>query len=95
MSRSGVCKEWSQGQLQSYELDLEQMEEEKQQAVDQYQAEVQRLNERWAKAATNVQKHLITAYKKDINVDVIGVGWTPFWYAVVSGQPVLLPALQG
>ncbi|MCK6578797.1 MAG: DUF87 domain-containing protein [Anaerolineae bacterium] len=95
MSRSGVYKERSQGQLQSYELDLEQLEEEKQQTVDQYQAEVQRLNEKWAKAATNVQEHLITAFKKDINLDVIGVGWKPFWYAVVSGQPVLLPALQG
>ncbi|MBK8024707.1 MAG: DUF87 domain-containing protein [Chloroflexi bacterium] len=95
MSRSGVYKERSQGQMHGYELDLEQLEEEKQQAVDQYQAEIQRLNEKWAKAATNIQEHLVTAYKKDIALEVIGVGWVPFWFALVSGQPVMLPALQG
>jgi len=95
MSRTGVYKERSAGQLQGFELDLQQLDQEKQISVEQYQAEVTRLNDKWAKAATNVQEYLVTAYKKDIAIDVIGVGWMPFWFAVVNGQAVLLPALAG
>ena len=93
MSRSSVYTERSKGQLSNLELDLEHIEEDKQKAIAQYEAEVQRINEKWARAATNVQEYTITAFKKDINVDVIGVGWVPYWYAVVGGQPVLLSAL--
>ncbi len=92
MSRSGVYKERSKGQLQGYELDLQQLEDEKERTVNEYQADVARLNDKWARAATNVQEYRIQAFKKDITVEVIGIGWLPFWYAIVGGQPVLLEA---
>ncbi len=77
------------------ELDLQQLEEEKEQTVKDYEAATRDLNERWAKIATTVEQYQITPYKKDINLDLFGIGWVPYWYAVVNGQPLLLSALSG
>lgn len=95
MSRNSVYKQRSQGQLQMAELDLQQLEEEKEQTVKDYEAATRDLNERWAKIATTVEQYQITPYKKDINLDLFGIGWVPYWYAVVNGQPLLLSALSG
>ena len=77
------------------ELDVQQLEENKADAVAEYEDTVRDLNERWAKIATSIEQYQITPYKKDITVDLFGIGWVPFWYAVVNGQPLLLSALGG
>ncbi len=92
MSRASVYKERSQGQLEMAELDVQQLEENKAETVKQYEAAVRELNERWARVATTVEQYQITPYKKDITLDLFGIGWVPFWYAWVNNQPLLLPA---
>ena len=59
----------------------------------EYEDAVRDLNERWAKIATSIEQYQITPYKKDITVDLFGIGWVPYWYAVVNNQPLLLPAM--
>jgi hypothetical protein len=93
MSRSAVYKQRTQGQVDMAALDVQQLEENKAAAVAEYEAAVRDLNERWAKIATHIEQYQITPYKKDINIDLFGIGWVPFWYAVVNGQPLLLSAL--
>ena len=93
MSRNAVYKQRSQGQVELTQLDVQQLEEEKAQTVQEYEAAVRDLNERWAKVATTIEQYQITAYKKDINVDLFGIGWVPYWYALVNNQPLMLPAL--
>jgi hypothetical protein len=43
--------------------------------------------------ATTVEEYVLTPFKKDISVDIFGIGWSPHWYMEIGGQPVLLPAL--
>ncbi|MEP7291299.1 MAG: hypothetical protein ABI835_05925, partial [Chloroflexota bacterium] len=93
MSRAAVYKERSQGQLDLHELDLQQLEDEEVKIRDEFAALARDLNERWARTATNIEQYQITPYKKDINLDLFGIGWLPFWYAWVNNQPLLLPAL--
>ena len=49
-------------------------------------------NEKWAKVATQAQAYLITPYKKDIQIEMFGIGWIPYYYVQVNGQPLLLQA---
>jgi hypothetical protein len=94
MSRASVYRERSQGQLDMAELDVQQIEENKAEAVQQYEAAARELNERWARIATSVEQYQITPYKKDITLDLFGIAWIPYWYAWVNNQPLLLPALR-
>lgn len=58
--------------IEDYQKDFKQMEEELTQ-------ELEELEDRWAKAATEVEEMKITPYKKDIHVEVFGVAWMPYW----------------
>ncbi len=93
MSRSAVYKQRSKGQLEMAELDVQQIEENKADIVQEYQSKVREINERWARVATNIEEYQITPYKKDINIDLFGIAWVPYWYAWVNNQPLLLPAM--
>ncbi len=94
MSRAAVYKERSQGQLELHELDLQQLEEDEQRVRLEFEGVARELNERWARAATDIQQYQVTPFKKDINLDLFGIGWLPFWYAWVNNQPLMLPALS-
>lgn len=92
MSRVSGFKERSKGQAEMAQLEMRQIETEIDRLQDEFQKALDQINEKWAKAATAVQDYIITPFKKDISIDVFGVGWVPHWYAVINGQPVLLEA---
>ena len=94
MSRSAVYKERSKGSKELHEFDLQQLQEERDKSVREYEAAVAAINEKWAKIATTIDDYQVTPYKKDITVELFGIGWIPFWYSVVNGQPLLLPAAE-
>ncbi|MEZ4669544.1 MAG: DUF87 domain-containing protein [Anaerolineae bacterium] len=68
-------------------LDLEAKGEALQ---EQFQADVQACTDKWAKVAVDVQPYVISPYKKDIQVSLFGVGWIPYYYTTMNGQPLLL-----
>jgi len=43
--------------------------------------------------AADVQNYTITPLKKDIQVELFGIGWIPFYFVEVNGQPLLLPGM--
>lgn len=92
MSRAAVFKQRSRGQAEMHQLNLELTQEEITKTQQEFSAALNAINERWAKLATQAEEYVITPYKKDINVDVFGIGWLPHWYLVVNDQPVLIPA---
>jgi hypothetical protein len=94
MSRAAVYKERSKGQKELHEFDLQQIADDREKSVREYEAAVAALNEKWAKIATTIEYYPVTPYKKDITVELFGIGWIPFWYSVVNGQPLLLPAAE-
>lgn len=59
---------------------------------ERFEQELRQVNEKWAAAANDLQEHVITPFKKDIQMELFGVGWLPHWYATINGQAVLLPA---
>ncbi len=57
-----------------------------------YEAELQQINDKWAQVAASTQEYLITPLKKDIQIELFGIGWIPYWYLLANGQALLLTA---
>ena len=92
MSRSEVYRQRSLGQVELYEHDLQQLNGEMDEARQKFEADLAALNQKWAQAATQIDMVSIAPYKKDIAIDLFGVGWQPYWVVAAGGQSVLLPA---
>jgi hypothetical protein len=71
--------------IETIEQDMAELEQE-------YQAQLQRVNEKWAAIAAKTEEHVISPYKKDIQLELFGIGWRPAWYSQVNGQMVLVDA---
>ena len=93
MSRATVQKTISKGEIDVIAQDIGTIEDQEQALVAEFESAVRAVNEKWAKVATTVEEHVLTPFKKDISVDIFGIGWTPYWFMDIGGQPVLLPAL--
>jgi hypothetical protein len=76
-----------QQQLVNIIDDLDDTEAEMEQAL-------QAVQEKWANIAADVQELAITPYKKDIHVELFGLGWVPYWDVIINGQTVVLPATE-
>jgi hypothetical protein len=75
----------SEQAIMDFEAQLQDLE-------GRFQAEVQASTDKWARIATEVQSYSITPYKKDIQVELYGVGWVPYYYTQINGQPLILHA---
>jgi hypothetical protein len=93
MSNAAVKRKISKGEISVIEDELSSLEDNEQKLVEEYEAAVRAVNEKWAKVATTTEEYILTPYKKDITVDLFGIGWMPYWFAEIAGQPLLLPAL--
>ncbi|MBZ0289155.1 MAG: hypothetical protein K8I30_16160, partial [Anaerolineae bacterium] len=71
---------------------LRDIEEEMQRLEGEFEAQLKQVNEKWARAAADVQSYPITPFKKDIHVELFGIGWLPHWYIEINQQPLLIPA---
>lgn len=94
MSRASVYRQRSKGQADSLELDVQQIQTEMDRTQQEYETALRLINERWAKIATQVEEYAITPYKKDISIDLFGIGWIPYWYIDMNGQTALLNAFE-
>ncbi len=71
---------------------IQELETQMEKLQGDYQRDIQASNEKWAAVATQSQTYTVTPFKKDIQVELFGVGWIPYYYAVINNQPLLLPA---
>jgi hypothetical protein len=92
-TRAARYSQQTREDLRESEEVLAEIDQDMQKTEEQFQAELRVVNDKWAKIAAQVQEHTVTPFKKDISVDLYGIGWLPYWYAEVNGQPLLLPAL--
>ncbi|MFN8530912.1 MAG: DUF87 domain-containing protein [Anaerolineae bacterium] len=92
MSRASVYKNRSKSQVDLHELSMQQIEDEVEQTKQEFETKLREVNDKWAKIATQNDDYQISPYKKDIVMDLFGIGWIPYWYVVVNGQGSLLPA---
>ena len=69
--------------------DMEETEQELEKAL-------QAVHNKWASTAADVKTLSITPFKKDIHVDLFGIGWIPYWDVLVNNEQLILPAaIQG
>ncbi len=94
MSRTTRLKRQTEADIrESYEV-LDEVEREMEALEAEYEKKLQEINDYWAKQANEIIEYTVTPYKKDIVVDFFGIGWVPYWYLQVNGQPALLQAYQ-
>jgi phage host-nuclease inhibitor protein Gam len=95
MSRARRWKTQAQERAVAGEHEVADLENQ----IESTQQELQRvliaINDKWAKVAMSVEETKLTPYKKDIALEVYGIGWIPTWYIVLNGQAVMLPAFGG
>jgi hypothetical protein len=94
MSRASRYRKQSKSEISEAEQMLAELEAESERLQNEFQNIVREVNERWAKVATQVEEYAIQPFKKDISVDLFGIGWLPYWYGSLNGQTLLLPALS-
>lgn len=81
-------------QIEENEAKIAAIQQEMNETEQEFEGQLKVINDRWAKVAADQQEYLVTPYKKDILVDLFGIGWLPCWYVEINNQPTLLPAYQ-
>ena len=61
----------------------------------EFEQEIARINDKWARIANNISSARITPLKKDIHSELFGIGWKPVYYLVINGRAEMLSAWQG
>lgn len=90
-TRSTRLRRQAKEELTESEQVIAELEDKLDELQQRFEAEIQAVNDKWAKVATQAQNYTITPYKKDIQVELFGIGWLPHYYAEVNGQPIVLP----
>ncbi|MBI1277824.1 MAG: DUF87 domain-containing protein [Anaerolineaceae bacterium] len=89
-SRVSRYKNKAGANLSASEQTLADLEDKSEALQKQFQIDAQAVTDKWAKVATDIQAYTVTPYKKDIQVELFGVGWIPYYYVQINGQPILL-----
>ncbi len=92
MSRASRYRRQTKADLGESHDALAQLEQQMVDLEAEYEGVLQRINEKWAQIAVQAQDYVISPYKKDISLELFGVGWIPYWLLVVNNQTVILPA---
>jgi hypothetical protein len=60
----------------------------------EYEQKLNEVNNKWTQIAGNIQEYTITPYKKDIHINIYGVGWVPHYYIHTGAQPIVISAFS-
>ena len=92
MSRARRYKKQAAERTSGTEQNIYELEDQIERAQQQLQDALREVNDKWAKVASTVEEIKISPLKKDIALEVFGIGWVPGWYVTLNGQQVILPA---
>jgi hypothetical protein len=95
LSRTSRARRWTRQTEENLQEDkqlLRDLDQQMDQLEQRFEEQLRLVNEKWAKIAHDIQDYVITPFKKDIHVELFGVGWLPHWYVNLNNQPLLLPA---
>ncbi|MEP7288518.1 MAG: DUF87 domain-containing protein [Chloroflexota bacterium] len=95
MSRTRRYKNAAQERAVAGEQQLADLESQIDRKQQELQSALKDVNDKWSKVASTVDEHKLTPTKKDIVLEIYGIGWLPTWYMVLNGQSVMLPAYAG
>lgn len=71
---------------------MNEIERELDMIEQEFEEQVQKTNEYWANVVNQTREYIVTPFKKDIQLELFGIGWLPAWYANLNGQIVFLQA---
>lgn len=72
---------------------ISEIEREIGEKEQEFEMKLQQVHDKWVRIAQNTQEHVINPLKKDIQLELFGVGWMPLWYTLINGQPVTISAI--
>ncbi|MFW5691495.1 MAG: helicase HerA domain-containing protein [Chloroflexota bacterium] len=92
MSRATRYRRQTKEDIQeSYET-MDELERQMIITEQEFEQRLQQVSDKWTQIAQNTQEHVINPYKKDIQMELFGIGWFPAWYTSVNGQPQFVSA---
>ncbi len=95
MSRTRRYKKQAQERTHGGEQVIAELEHNIENKQADLRKALQDVNDKWAKTASTIEEVKLTPYKKDIALQMFGIGWLPTWYTVINSQPLMLPAFNG
>jgi hypothetical protein len=93
MSRAGRYSDYTREKVQEQKSARETLDLSIKDKQTEFETLATQINDKWERIIASQQQHIVTPYKKDIQLRIFGVGWVPYWYAVINGQAVLISAL--
>lgn len=94
MSMAQRLRKQTRDDLTESQIVLKEMDEQMDKLQAEFEQVLQNVNNRWAQVAAKRQEYPISPLKKDIYLELYGIGWVPYWYALINGQPMLLTAFR-
>lgn len=94
MSRTSRMKRQTEADIDESRDIIVQIQNEMVGLEEEYESKLQQINDSWAKIANDIQEFTVTPYKKDVHVELFGIGWIPHWYVSVDGKAVLVIAFN-
>jgi len=73
--------------IEQFKRELEQLEDELAQELDD-------LDDQYLEIASKIERRVMTPQKKDIYIDLFGVGWFPYWQLEQDGQMQEFPGFK-
>lgn len=92
MSRASRYRKQTKEDISESHNFIAEAEEEMFKLEQEFEAALQAVNEKWARIATTVEEYMISPYKKDIQMELFGIGWIPHWHLTINGQTAIIPA---
>jgi len=77
----------SQDAIEGFKAELMELEGEMAEEIDE-------IEDRWEEIAATIEDKVFTTYKKDIRLELYGVGWLPYWQLSGEGQSLELPGYK-
>ena len=65
--------------LEEAEGEVEELQEEIKELEAELQEEVARIRKEWEQAATELEDYKVTPRRKDVQIALLGLAWTPYW----------------
>ncbi len=92
MSRTSRYKQQAKEDIRESHEYIDRVEQEMESLQIEFEQVLKDINDKWVKIAADTQEYLISPYKKDIQMELFGIGWVPYWFTVINGQPSLIAA---
>lgn len=92
MSRTSRYQRNTKDNIRERKEVMSDLERELDRIEMEFEEQVQKTNDYWANVINQTREYIVAPFKKDIQLELFGIGWLPAWYANLNGQIVFLQA---